>query len=363
MGFDIVHVNLHKSFSQPHGGGGPGAGPIAVSERIEPFLPRPQVVRREGGNGSGPTYDLDHERPKSIGRLRGFQGNFGVFVRSYAYILSLGADGLAEASETAVLNANYLKARLAEGRAGKRLPVAFDRHCMHEFVLSGKPMKRELGVATLDLAKRLLDFGFHPPTVYFPLLVDEALMVEPTETETKESLDAFADAIEQILAEAEDDPEMAKQAPYTTPVRRLDEVKATRKPVVRQPLGLERPAAPASQLQHRGEEVALLLDPLQHVGRLEDERGGVAALGGRFDLLPGDRGRDGRAFAGAQRVDGDRRLALVVLGPVDEDLALAFDLLHLRDDLVGGLLLEQLGDRFGERFGLVVGGLLVLSGT
>jgi glycine dehydrogenase subunit 2 len=236
MGFDIVHVNLHKSFSQPHGGGGPGSGPIAVSERIEPFLPRPQVVRRESGNGSGPTFDLDHDRPRSIGRLRGFQGNFGVFVRSYAYILSLGADGLAEASETAVLNANYLKARLAEGRADRRLPVAFDRHCMHEFVLSGRPMKKELGIATLDLAKRLLDFGFHPPTVYFPLLVEEALMIEPTETETKESLDAFAEAIEQILAEAEADPELAKQAPYTTPVRRLDEVRATRKPVVRQPL-------------------------------------------------------------------------------------------------------------------------------
>jgi glycine dehydrogenase subunit 2 len=236
MGFDIVHVNLHKSFSQPHGGGGPGAGPIAVSERIEPFLPRPQVVRRESGNGSGPSFDLDHERPKSIGRLRGFQGNFGVFVRSYAYILSLGADGLAEASETAVLNANYLKARLAEGRASRYTPIAFDRHCMHEFVLSGKPMKKELGIATLDLAKRLLDFGFHPPTVYFPLLVEEALMIEPTETETKESLDTFAEAIEQILTEAETDPEKAKQAPYTTPVRRLDEVKATRKPVVRQPL-------------------------------------------------------------------------------------------------------------------------------
>ncbi|MEZ5078515.1 MAG: aminomethyl-transferring glycine dehydrogenase subunit GcvPB [Solirubrobacterales bacterium] len=256
MGFDIVHVNLHKSFSQPHGGGGPGAGPIAVSERIEPFLPRPQVVRRARREGEAPwrerrgamdsrpsqdeagyAFDLDLERPKSIGRLRGFQGNFGVFVRSYAYILSLGADGLAEASETAVLNANYLKARLATGRAGERLPVAFDRHCMHEFVLSGKPMKKELGVATLDLAKRLLDFGFHPPTVYFPLLVDEALMIEPTETETKESLDAFAAAIDQILAEAEADSEVAKQAPYTTPVRRLDEVKATRKPVVRQPLG------------------------------------------------------------------------------------------------------------------------------
>jgi glycine dehydrogenase subunit 2 len=237
MGFDIVHLNLHKSFSQPHGGGGPGAGPIAVSERIEPFLPRPQVVGREGTNGHGPAFDLDFDRPKSIGRLRGFQGNFGVFVRSYAYILSLGADGLTEASETAVLNANYLKARLAAGRAGERLPIAFDRHCMHEFVLSGRPMKAELGLATLDLAKRLLDFGFHPPTVYFPLLVDEALMVEPTETETKESLDAFADAIEEILAEAETDPEIAKNAPYSTPVRRLDEVRATRKPVVRQQFG------------------------------------------------------------------------------------------------------------------------------
>jgi len=236
MGFDIVHVNLHKSFSQPHGGGGPGAGPIAVSERIEPFLPRPQVVKREGANGAERFFDLDYERPRSIGRLRGFQGNFGVFVRSLAYITSLGGDGLAEASETAVLNANYLLARLRTGRAGKYLPLAFDRHCMHEFVLSGRPAKSELGVLTLDIAKRLLDFEFHPPTVYFPLLVDEALMVEPTETETRESLDAFAAAIEEILAEAERDRQIAKQAPYTTPVRRLDEVAANRRPVVRQPL-------------------------------------------------------------------------------------------------------------------------------
>jgi glycine dehydrogenase subunit 2 len=236
MGFDIVHVNLHKSFSQPHGGGGPGAGPIAVSDRIEPFLPRPQVVRREGSNGTGPFFDLDHDRPKSIGRLRGFQGNFGVFVRSYAYILSLGGDGLREASETAVLNANYLLARMREGRAGKYLPVAFGRTCKHEFVLSGSRAKKELGVKTLDIAKRLLDHGFHPPTVYFPLLVDEALMVEPTETEAKETLDAFADAVEEIMAEAEQDPEIARNAPYTTPVRRLDEVGATKRPVVRQPL-------------------------------------------------------------------------------------------------------------------------------
>ena len=236
MGFDIVHVNLHKSFSQPHGGGGPGAGPIAASDRIEPFLPRPQVVRREPQNGGEPTFDLDYDRPKSIGRLRGFQGNFGVFVRSYAYILSLGGDGLQEASETAVLNANYLLARLREGQAATYVPVGFDRRPMHEFVLSGAPAKKELGIKTLDIAKRLLDFGMHPPTVYFPLLVDEALMVEPTETETRETLDAFAEAIEAILAEAADDPGIAQGAPYTTPVRRLDEVAANRNPVVRQPL-------------------------------------------------------------------------------------------------------------------------------
>ncbi len=237
MGFDIVHVNLHKSFSQPHGGGGPGAGPIAASERIEPYLPRPQVVRREPQNGGEPSFDLDFERPKSIGRLRGFQGNFGVFVRSYAYILSLGGDGLQEASEIAVLNANYLLARLSEGSAGKYAPVAFGQRPMHEFVLSGAPAKKELGIKTLDIAKRLLDFGMHPPTVYFPLLVDEALMVEPTETETRETLDAFAEAIDAILDEAAEDPEIAQGAPYTTPVRRLDEVAANRNPVVRQPLG------------------------------------------------------------------------------------------------------------------------------
>jgi glycine dehydrogenase subunit 2 len=237
MGFDIVHFNLHKTFTQPHGGGGPGAGPIAVSDRIEPFLPRPQVVRREpAGNGSEPFFDLDFERPKSIGRLRGFQGNYGVFVRSYAYIRSLGAEGLREMSEAAVLNANYLLARLKEQGVAEYLPVAYDRLCMHEFVLSGAPMKRELKVKTLDLAKRLLDFGVHPPTVYFPLLVDEALLVEPTETETKETLDAFADVVAEILREAKDDPAIAQDAPYTTPVRRLDEAAAAKRPRIRQPL-------------------------------------------------------------------------------------------------------------------------------
>jgi glycine dehydrogenase subunit 2 len=240
MGFDIVHFNLHKSFTQPHGGGGPGAGPIAVSDRIEPFLPRPQVIRRDGaGNGSDPAdafYDLDYDRPKSIGRLRGFQGNYGVFVRSYAYIRSLGASGLREVSEVAVLNANYLLARLRREGVLELLPAAYDRLCMHEFVLSGAPMKRELQLKTLDLAKRLLDFGVHPPTVYFPLIVDEALLVEPTETETKETLDHFAEIVAEILREGREDPQIAQNAPYTTPVRRLDEAAAARRPVVRQPL-------------------------------------------------------------------------------------------------------------------------------
>ena len=233
MGFDIVHFNLHKTFTQPHGGGGPGAGPIAVSDRIEPFLPTPQVVRRGGDNGGEPVFDLDHDRPKSIGKLRGFQGNFGVFVRSYAYICSLGCDGLEEASKVAVLNANYLKARLAEEGIGEYLPIAFDRTCMHEFVLSGREAKERLDIRTLDIAKRMLDHGVHPPTVYFPLLVEEALMIEPTETETKERLDHFAEVVRSILEEAAEDPQIAKNAPYTTPVRRLDEAGAAKRPVVR----------------------------------------------------------------------------------------------------------------------------------
>jgi glycine dehydrogenase subunit 2 len=261
MGFDIVHFNLHKSFTQPHGGGGPGSGPIAVSERIAPFLPTPIVVHRDvpdanradgmpqsnGTNGAAPAapvYDLDYgtgdgDGPgsRSIGRMRGFHGNYGCFVRAYAYICSLGADGLRDASETAVLNANYLLARLREAGVAEYLPLAYGELCMHEFVLSGGPMRRELGLKTLDLAKRLLDHGYHPPTVYFPLLVDEALMIEPTETETRETLDSFADTIAAILREAATDgPEVAREAPYTTPVRRLDEVAAAKHPVIRQAL-------------------------------------------------------------------------------------------------------------------------------
>ncbi len=269
MGFDIVHFNLHKSFTQPHGGGGPGSGPIAVSDRIEPFLPVPRIVRNEGSNGSDPRFDLveDWSGAKSIGRLRGFQGNYGCFVRSYAYICSLGAPGLKDASETAVLNANYLLARLRQLGVCEQLPLAYANAqadpsppsdktlanvpspdgdgkdgggvgglCLHEFVLSGGPMKRNLKIKTLDLAKRLLDYGYHPPTVYFPLLVEEALMVEPTETETKETLDGFAEALAELLAEAAEDPEIALKAPYTTPVRRLDEVGAAKNPVIRQKL-------------------------------------------------------------------------------------------------------------------------------
>jgi glycine dehydrogenase subunit 2 len=243
MGFDIVHFNLHKTFTQPHGGGGPGSGPIAVSDRIEPFLMVPRIVRREGEaggdgaarDGEGPAFDLSFDHPKAIGRLRGFQGNYGTFVRSYAYIRSLGAEGLKDVSETAVLNANYLLARLRALGAADKLPLAFGEVCMHEFVLSGAPMKRELKIRTLDLAKRLLDHGYHPPTVYFPLLVDEALLVEPTETETRETLDGFAEAIAAILREAEQDPTIARDAPYTTPVRRLDEAGAAKRPRIRQP--------------------------------------------------------------------------------------------------------------------------------
>ena len=204
---------------------------MAVAEHLEPFLPVPVVVRERRGDRF--FYRLDHDRPRSIGRLRGFQGNFSTFVRAYAYIRALGGEGLREVSETAVLNANYLRARLAEGRAGRYLEPAFDRTCMHEFVLSARRARDELGVRALDIAKRLLDWDVHPPTVYFPLLVDEALMIEPTETEPVERLDHFAEAIEAILEEAERNPEIARNAPYDTPVRRLDEAAAARRPVVR----------------------------------------------------------------------------------------------------------------------------------
>ena len=221
MGFDIVHFNLHKTFSQPHGGGGPGAGPIAVRELLEPFLPVPAVVR------DGERFRLDYDRPRSIGKVRGFYGPFGVFVRAYAFIRSYGP-ALREMSEVAVLNANYLLAKLKDA-----YDVPFDRLCMHEFVLSARTLKRAHGVTALDVAKRLIDFGFHPPTIYFPLIVPEALMIEPTETEAKETLDAFVEAMLAIVREAEEDPQVLKEAPHSRPVRRLDEVKAAKRAVVR----------------------------------------------------------------------------------------------------------------------------------
>jgi glycine dehydrogenase subunit 2 len=221
MGFDIVHINLHKTFSQPHGGGGPGGGPIAVRGMLEPFLPVPQVVRE------GERFTLDADRPKTIGKVRAFTGPFGVFVRSYAYIRAFGP-GLKEMSEVAVLNANYLLALLRD-----EYDLPYDRLCMHEFVLSARTLKREHGITALDVAKRLMDYGFHPPTIYFPLVVPEALMIEPTETEAKETLDEFADALREIAREGRDEPELLKTAPHSQPVGRLDEVKAVKELVVK----------------------------------------------------------------------------------------------------------------------------------
>jgi len=221
MGFDIVHINLHKTFSQPHGGGGPGGGPIVVRDRLEPFLPVPAVVR------DGERFGVDYNRPKSIGKVRGFFGPFGVFVRSYAFIRAYGPE-LREMSELAVLNANYLLARL---RGDYDLP--YDRLCMHEFVLSARNLKREHGITALDVAKRLMDYDFHPPTIYFPLVVPEALMIEPTETETKETLDEFVDAMKAIAREAAESPDLLREAPQGRPVRRVDEVKAAKRAVVR----------------------------------------------------------------------------------------------------------------------------------
>ncbi len=220
MGFDVVHLNLHKTFGTPHGGGGPGAGPIGVTEELLPFLPVPVIINKDG------RYTEDYDRPLSIGRMKAFNGNFGVLVKAYAYILSHGASGLRMNSEMAVLNANYLMKLLKE-----RYHLAYDRPCMHEFVISAKN-QNAYGVTAMDIAKRLIDLGIHPPTVYFPLIVRESIMVEPTETESKSTLDAFAAAMTQIADEAASQPELLKQAPHNTPVRRLDEVKAAREPVL-----------------------------------------------------------------------------------------------------------------------------------
>jgi glycine dehydrogenase subunit 2 len=226
-GVDCLHINLHKTFTTPHGGGGPGAGPVAVARALEPFLPVPLVERTPAGG-----YRLDESRPKSIGKVRAFFGNFGMHVRAYTYIREMGGEGLARATDLAVLNANYVRAKLAPIYG-----LPFDRPCMHEVVLWDRRIKRETGVETLDVAKRLMDYGFHPPTIYFPLPQVTggagALMIEPTETEAPETLDAFCDAMTAINAEAHTTPEVVKGAPHGTPLGRLDEARAARRPKLR----------------------------------------------------------------------------------------------------------------------------------
>lgn len=220
MGFDVVHFNIHKTFSTPHGGGGPGSGPVGVKDILVPYLPKP-VVEKDGDR-----YFFDYDRPKSVGRMKDFYGHFGINVRAYTYILTMGYDGLRKASEMAVLNANYLAHRLKDHY---NLPEG--ELFKHEFVLAG--LKDGLSVTTMDVAKRLLDFGYHPPTIYFPLIVNEALMVEPTESESKETLDAFADALIKIAEEAKTDPEILKTAPHNTIVARVNETEAARNPILR----------------------------------------------------------------------------------------------------------------------------------
>jgi glycine dehydrogenase subunit 2 len=221
MGTDILHLNLHKTFSTPHGGGGPGAGPLGVVKKLAPFLPAPGIVMKDG------LYKWQYDMPDSIGRVKPFYGNIGIIIRAYAYLLSIGSDGLRKIGLNALINANYLRKKLSG-----YLEIPYGENCMHEFVASTKKLKAK-GIATLDVAKRLLDYGFHAPTIYFPLIVADALMIEPTETETRETLDEFAAAMIKILEEAEKSPELLKNAPHTTPVSRLDEVKAARKPNLR----------------------------------------------------------------------------------------------------------------------------------
>ncbi len=217
-GIDVLHLNLHKTFSTPHGGGGPGAGPVCVVKALEPYLPVPLAVKRDDG------YHLEYDRPLSIGRIHAFHGNFGILVRAYSYILSMGEAGLKKASQLAVLNANYIKEQLKDV-----LHLPYDRPCMHECVFSDL-RQQESKISTLDMAKRLIDYGFHPPTIYFPLVVHGAMMIEPTETECKEDIDQFIATLKIIAREAVESPELLRQAPHRTKVRRLDEVQAARYP-------------------------------------------------------------------------------------------------------------------------------------
>ncbi|WP_085060035.1 aminomethyl-transferring glycine dehydrogenase subunit GcvPB [Staphylococcus haemolyticus] len=221
MGFDAVHLNLHKTFTGPHGGGGPGSGPVGVKKELASYLPKPMVIK------DGDTFKYDNDIKNSIGRVKPFYGNFGIYLRAYTYIRTMGAEGLREVSEAAVLNANYIKVSLKD-----HYEIPYEQYCKHEFVLSGSKQK-EHGVRTLDMAKRLLDFGVHPPTIYFPLNVEEGMMIEPTETESKETLDYFIDAMIQIAEEAKNDPDKVLEAPHSTIIDRLDETTAARKPVLK----------------------------------------------------------------------------------------------------------------------------------
>lgn len=221
MGFDVVHLNLHKTFTGPHGGGGPGSGPVGVKADLIPFLPKPVLVKKDN------QFHWDYDRPESIGRIKSYYGNFGINVRSYAYIRSMGPDGLKLVTEHAVLNANYMMRRLQD-----YYDLPYDTHCKHEFVLSAKRQKKQ-GVRALDIAKRLLDFGYHPPTIYFPLIVEECMMIEPTETESKETLDAFCDIMIKIAKEVEETPDLVLEAPHHTVINRLDETLAARKPILK----------------------------------------------------------------------------------------------------------------------------------
>lgn len=222
MGFDVIHVNLHKTFSTPHGGGGPGSGPVGVKSHLLPFLPLPLVVKEEE------RYSFDYDRPLSIGKARNFYGNFGVIVKAYTYIRALGGEGLRDACQNAVLNANYMLHQL---RDDYNIPL--DRLCKHEFIINSKQQAEPHGISTMDIAKRLIDYGYHPPTVYFPLIISEAMMIEPTETESKERLDDFIEVMKNIAREAKETPELLLNAPQNAVIRRVDEVKAARKPVVK----------------------------------------------------------------------------------------------------------------------------------
>jgi glycine dehydrogenase subunit 2 len=221
MGFDVVHMNLHKTFSTPHGGGGPGSGPVGVKSRLAEFLPVPIIEKKEE------KYTLNYDRPDSIGKVKSFYGNFNVIVKAYCYVITMGAEGLKKASQIAVLNANYIKSELKD-----YYNEPIDGICKHEFVMAGLKKAPE-NVHTLDVAKRLLDYGYHPPTIYFPLIIDNAIMIEPTETESKETLDGFIDSMIKIAKEAKENPETLTDAPHNTPVKRLDEVKAARTPIVK----------------------------------------------------------------------------------------------------------------------------------